>query len=84
MTFNRTHCCVPFCRRRTSKFEPEPPDDLWICPTHWREVPRVMKAVKRRARAALRAAPHDWRVFHRYCRVSARITREAITRGQWN
>lgn len=84
MTALRIACCVPFCSRTRPSTEPlEEPDNVWICARHWSAVPRDMRAVKRRARAALRRAnnPADGRPRLRYMRVSARVTREALRRA---
>lgn len=81
----RLTCCVPFCRRTTGRPEAvEWPDDVWICGPHWKAVPAEMKAVKRRARAALRRyqatpnTPVDGPPLRRYLRVGCRVTRAAI------
>jgi len=76
----RFACCVPHCGRTTRRAV-EPPDNVWICSVHWREVPRAWKAVKRRARAALRRRPDDPGARRRYLRLSRRVTRLAVERG---
>lgn len=48
----RLHCCVPYCRhtRGSHKNDPLPADVTgweWICATHWRPVPRTIKARRR-------------------------------------
>lgn len=37
------HCCVPHCRRRSSKFTRE-----WLCADHWRLVDRRLKVFRTR------------------------------------
>lgn len=36
-----THCCVPGCRRRSSKFKSE-----WLCGDHWRLVDKRLKVYR--------------------------------------
>lgn len=82
---DRIPCCVPFCRRTVSarRFAEivEPPDDCWICGSHWSAVPARAKAVKRRSKRALRQAPDDPVALLRFLRISRRCTRMAIERG---
>lgn len=83
---DRIACVVPFCRRTIAADAAafEPPDNVWICARHYAAVPKKMKAVRRRARKALRAAPDDPRAIARYLRLSRRLTRYAIERGVEN
>jgi hypothetical protein len=85
----RIPCLIPFCRCTTRAGDPaiEWPDDAWICSKHWRQVPAKFKAVKRRARRALRAAgaldEHgrycgQLAPLRRFKLISARCTRAAI------
>jgi hypothetical protein len=37
---NLIHCCVPFCPHSTDKFDEA---TEWLCPEHWRLVPRHLK-----------------------------------------
>lgn len=78
----RIPCIVPHCRRTTRADDPviEWPDTGFICSGHWRLVPPNMKAVKRRARIALRRDDRP-ETFNRFCRVSARCTRAALDRA---
>lgn len=79
----RVRCCVTFCNRTSATFEPNPPDNCWICPSHYAAIPAALKNVRLRARAHLIRAnatgsPED--VFHaenRYIRVAAHLTRYA-------
>ena len=50
----RVTCLVPFCRhtRGDRKNDPLPADVTgleWICAAHWRAIPRLLRAVSRRA-----------------------------------
>ena len=80
----RLSCLVPHCRRTTRADNPivEWPDTGWICGDHWRGVPRRMKAVKRRARRALRSSDDTVGLnMIRFMRISARCTRCAVERA---
>lgn len=62
----RIACCVPFCRR-TCKSDGETTE--WICPAHWRLVPKATKAAyqttRRRTEKILRRRPEyrEWWKF---------------------
>ena len=66
----RISCCVPFCRRtvRENGFTE------WICPEHWRAVPRADRAiyarVKRRATRAGTWTPAATRIWRRMKRIA--------------
>lgn len=78
---DRLICMVPHCRRSTSSFTPEWPDDGWICSLHWAAVPGSWKQVKRRVRRALRSDPLDVQTISRFRRISSACTRRAIEAG---
>ena len=40
-TYEKSSCCVPFCRRTSRRFKGE-----WICADHWKLVPRTLKAFR--------------------------------------
>lgn len=54
----RLPCCVPFCRRTIGA---EKGNSEWICPKHWRQVPREARAsyalARRRALRILARKP---------------------------
>ena len=39
--YQRSGCCMPGCRRWSTRFEHE-----WLCGEHWRLVPRTLKAYR--------------------------------------
>lgn len=43
--YDRSSCCVPFCRRTTTTF---PPGHEWLCADHWRLVDRSLKLSRTR------------------------------------
>lgn len=50
----RVQCCVPFCTRSTKNrwgFSE------WVCPAHWRLVPRRIRHLHHRVRRRLRKRP---------------------------
>lgn len=73
----RLHCCVPFCRRTTARFQP--PTE-WICGRHWQLVSKDKRRVYGRRKRA-------WRRYHHENdgiaadRIWSRLKREAIERA---
>lgn len=49
----RVNCCIPGCRRGTTKLE-DPEDDEIICSTHFRMVPAATKRRRRVIAAEMR------------------------------
>lgn len=56
-----THCCVPGCRRRSSKFKEE-----WLCGDHWRLVDRRLKTFRTKR---LRQLYRRWEKADAACRA---------------
>jgi hypothetical protein len=52
-------CCVPFCPHSTDKWD----DGEWLCPEHWRLVPRWARRRLRIAKALARR--HDGSAHYR-------------------
>ncbi len=50
----RMGCCMPFCRRTVSR---DKGYKEWLCPNHWRMVPKRLKWLKRRVEARARKNP---------------------------
>lgn len=49
--YPRSRCCVPFCRRTSTRFPQE-----WLCADHWRLVDRDLKRFRtKRLKALYRA-----------------------------
>ena len=70
LTADRLPCCVPFCRRTTRRRPEDLSDVEWICPDHWRAVPRPERAILTRCRRkyARRPTMASWRAHRRIWR----------------
>lgn len=66
--YPRTRCCVPGCKRTSTRF----PDE-WICGRHWSLVPKKMKKVLARIHRKCRRYPHMNRTVQRLMRAEERI-----------
>lgn len=74
----RINCCIPGCRRGTTKLE-NPEDDEIICGPHWRMVPAATKRRRRLIAAEMRRLekiiPADHDLSEKNLRIVVRMLR---------